>query len=155
MALHEFLDRRTTDGADLHAPDARGRMNTKKDPMAKITIYHNPACATSGKALALIRASGSEPEVVEYLKAPPTREKLRQLLAKMGIGVRDILRRNGTPYEELGLDDPSLTEAQLLDAIVAHPILMNRPIVETATAARLCRPSELVHDLLANSRDDR
>jgi arsenate reductase len=116
--------------------------------MAKITIYHNPQCGTSRNTLAMIRDSGVEPEVVEYLKDPPTRERLVQLLAKMGIGVRDILRRKGTPYDELGLDDPALSDDQLLDAIAAHPILMNRPIVETPLGTKLCRPSEMVLDIL-------
>lgn len=116
--------------------------------MSRITIYHNPQCGTSRNTLALIRNSGAEPEVIEYLKTPPTREKLVQLLSAMGIGVRDLLRRKGTPYDELGLDNPALTDDQLLDAIVAHPILMNRPIVETPLGTRLCRPSESVLDIL-------
>jgi arsenate reductase len=116
--------------------------------MSGITIYHNPACGTSRNVLALIRNSGAEPEVVEYLKTPPDREKLKELLARMGIGVRDLLRRKGTPYDELGLDDAALTDGQLLDAIVAHPILMNRPVVVTPLGARLCRPSEAVLDIL-------
>ncbi|HET7728704.1 MAG TPA: arsenate reductase (glutaredoxin) [Usitatibacter sp.] len=116
--------------------------------MPRITIYHNPACGTSRNVLALIRNSGEEPEVVEYLKDPPSRERLRELLARMGIGVRELLRRKGTPYDELGLDDPSLTDEQLIDAIVAHPILMNRPVVVTPLGARLCRPSEAVLDIL-------
>ncbi|MGZ5042210.1 MAG: arsenate reductase (glutaredoxin) [Usitatibacter sp.] len=116
--------------------------------MAKITIYHNPQCGTSRNALALIRNSGAEPEVIEYLKEPPSRERLVQLIGKMGIGVRDLLRRKGTPYDELGLDDPALTDDQLLDAMVAHPILMNRPIVETPLGTKLCRPAEAVLDIL-------
>ena len=116
----------------------------------KITIYHNPQCGTSRNALALIRNSGDEPEVVEYLKHPPGREKLRELVRKMGVPVRDVLRRKGTPYDELGLDDPALTDDQLVDAMVAHPILMNRPIVETPLGTRLCRPSEAVLDILPN-----
>ena len=116
--------------------------------MSRITIYHNPQCGTSRNTLALIRNSGAEPEVIEYLKNPPSREKLVQLLAAMGIGVRDLLRRKGTPYDELGLDNPALSDDQLLDAIVAHPILMNRPIVETPLGTKLCRPSEKVLDIL-------
>ena len=116
--------------------------------MAKITIYHNPQCGTSRNTLELIRKSGEEPEVIEYLKELPSRERLVQLIDKMGISVRDLLRRKGTPYDKLGLDNPALTDEQLLDAIVAHPILMNRPIVETPLGAKLCRPSEAVVDLL-------
>jgi arsenate reductase len=116
--------------------------------MAKITIYHNPQCGTSRNTLELIRNSGAEPEVIEYLENPPTREKLKALIHAMGISVRDALRRKGTPYDELGLDDPKLTDDQLLDAMVAHPILMNRPIVETERGTKLCRPSEAVLDLL-------
>ena len=97
--------------------------------MPKITIYHNPQCGTSRNTLALIRNSGAEPEVIEYLKHPPSRERLVQLLEAMGIGARDLLRRKGTPYDELGLDNPSLTEEQLIDAMLQHPILINRPIV--------------------------
>src|SRR4051812_28592497 len=112
--------------------------------MAKITIYHNPECGTSRNTLALIRNSGVEPEVIEYLKDPPSRERLVQLIDKMGISARDLLRRKGTPYDELGLDNPALTDDQLLDAMLAHPILINRPIVETPLGAKLCRPSEAV-----------
>lgn len=114
----------------------------------KVTIYHNPQCGTSRNTLGLIRNSGVEPEVIEYLKNPPTREKLKSLAARMGLGVRDLLRRKGTPYDELGLDDPALTDEQLLDAMLEHPILINRPIVETELGARLCRPSEAVLDIL-------
>lgn len=116
--------------------------------MSKVTIYHNPQCGTSRNTLALIRNSGVEPEVVEYLKTPPSREKLAELIRKMGVGVRDVLRRKGTPYEELKLDDPTLTDDQLLDAMMEHPILINRPIVETELGTRLCRPSETVLDIL-------
>ena len=116
--------------------------------MPKITIYHNPQCGTSRNTLALIRNSGVEPEVIEYLVAPPSRETLVQLLADMGIPVRELLRRKGTPYDELKLDDPALSDAQLLDAMLAHPILMNRPIVVTPLGTRLCRPSEAVLDIL-------
>jgi arsenate reductase (glutaredoxin) len=116
--------------------------------MPSITIYHNPQCGTSRNVLALIRNTGVEPEVIEYLKTPPSRDKLMELVAQMGIGVRELLRQKGTPYDELGLGDESLTDDALFDAIVAHPILMNRPMVVTALGTRLCRPSELVLDIL-------
>jgi arsenate reductase len=118
--------------------------------MHSVTIYHNPACGTSRNTLAMIRASGIEPEVIEYLKSPPGRERLLELIAAMGIGVRGILREKGTPYFELGLDDLSLSEDALLDAMVQHPILMNRPVVVTAKGVKLCRPSEEVLSLLDN-----
>src|SRR5438270_5663233 len=113
-----------------------------------VTIYHNPACGTSRNVLGLIRDAGIEPEVIEYLKTPPTREKLKELIAGMGVPVRDILREKGTPYHELGLDNPALTDEELLNAMMAHPILINRPIVLTPRGVRLCRPSEMVLDLL-------
>ena len=114
-----------------------------------ITIYHNPACGTSRNTLGLIRNSGEEPEVVEYLKTPLSREELTSLLIqRMGISARELLRRKGTPYDELGLDDPALSEDQLIDAMMAHPILINRPIVVTPLGVKLCRPSEAVLDLL-------
>ena len=116
--------------------------------MAEITIYHNPACGTSRNTLALIRNSGTEPRVIEYLKNPPTRERLCELLARMGIGPRALLRQKGTPYDELGLGGGEWTDDQLIDAMMAHPILINRPIVETPLGTRLCRPSETVLDLL-------
>jgi arsenate reductase len=116
--------------------------------MAKITIYHNPKCGTSRNTLALIRNSGAEPEVIEYLQDPPSRGRLLELVQQMGVRLRDILRRKGTPYEELGLDDPALTDERLLDAIAVHPILIERPIVVTPLGTRLCRPSELVLDIL-------
>jgi arsenate reductase len=118
--------------------------------MHSVTIYHNPACGTSRNTLAMIRASGIEPEVIEYLKSPPGRERLLELIAAMGVGVRGILREKGTPYFELGLDDLSLSEDALLDAMVQHPILMNRPVVVTAKGVKLCRPSEEVLSLLDN-----
>ncbi|MEF2073037.1 arsenate reductase (glutaredoxin) [Consotaella aegiceratis] len=113
-----------------------------------VTIYHNPACGTSRNVLAMIRQSGEEPEVIEYLKTPPSRERLVDLLDLMTIAPRDLLRRKGTPYDELGLDDPSLSDDQLIDAMIAHPILINRPIVVTDKGAKLCRPSEQVLALL-------
>jgi arsenate reductase len=116
--------------------------------MADITIYHNPACGTSRNTLALIRNSGVEPNVIEYLKTPPTREQLSALLGQMGISPRELLRRKGTPYDELGLDSDTWTDAQLIDAMVQHPILMNRPVVVTPLGTRLCRPSETVLDIL-------
>ncbi|MCW5644994.1 MAG: arsenate reductase (glutaredoxin) [Rhodoferax sp.] len=116
--------------------------------MAEITIYHNPACGTSRNTLALIRNSGAEPQIIEYLKNPPTRERLCALLAQMGIGPRELLRQKGTPYDELGLGSGDWTDEQLIDAMMEHPILINRPIVETPLGTRLCRPSETVLDLL-------
>ena len=114
-----------------------------------VTIFHNPACGTSRNTLALMREHGIEPEVVEYLKTPPTQAKLRSLVKAMGVSVRDILRQRGTPYDELGLGDPKWTDDQLLDFIAQHPILMNRPIVSTPLGTRLCRPaSEAVLEIL-------
>jgi arsenate reductase len=115
-----------------------------------ITIYHNPVCGTSRNTLAMIRQSGEEPIVIEYLKSPPSRARLAELIKAMGIPVRALLREKGTPYAELGLADPKWTDEQLLDFMVAHPILINRPIVETPKGARLCRPSEKVLDILPN-----
>lgn len=113
-----------------------------------VTIYHNPKCGTSRNTLALLREMDIEPTVVEYLKTPPGREKLVELLGKMGIAPRDLLRQRGTPYDELGLDDPKWSDDQLIDFMVEHPILMQRPVVETDAKARLCRPPESVRDLL-------
>lgn len=113
-----------------------------------VVIYHNPECGTSRNTLGMIRSAGIEPHVVEYLKTAPSRTMLRQLVERMGLSVRDILREKGTPFAELGLHDPSLTDDQLFDAIEAHPILINRPIVVTSKGVRLCRPSEAVLDLL-------
>jgi arsenate reductase (glutaredoxin) len=113
-----------------------------------ITIYHNPDCGTSRNALAMIRNCGVEPRIVEYLKTPPTRETLTALIAQMGISARALLREKGTPYREMGLDDPGLTDERLVDAMMAHPILINRPIVVTPLGTRLCRPSERVLDIL-------
>ena len=111
-------------------------------------IYHNPDCGTSRNTLAMIEVSGETPEIIEYLKTPPSRERLLELLAMMRISPRALLRQKGTPYADLGLDDPSLSDDQLIDAMVAHPVLINRPIVVTSQGARLCRPSELVLELL-------
>ncbi|MDY8109556.1 arsenate reductase (glutaredoxin) [Fulvimarina sp. 2208YS6-2-32] len=113
-----------------------------------ITIYHNPACGTSRNTLEMIRQSGEEPRVVEYLKTPPSRETLLGLIDAMGIAPRDLLREKGTPYAELGLDDPALSDEALVEAMMAHPILINRPIVVTDRGAALCRPSEKVLALL-------
>ncbi len=116
--------------------------------MSTATIYHNPKCGTSRNALAMIRASGTEPVIIEYLQTPPTRAELMSLLSRMKMGVRNILRQKGTPYDELDLGNPKWTDAQLLDFIEQHPSLINRPIVVTRMGVRLCRPSELVLDIL-------
>lgn len=113
-----------------------------------VIIYHNPDCGTSRNTLAMIRNAGVEPHVIEYLKTPPSRGLLRQLIARMGISARALLREKGTPYAELGLADPALTDDQLLDAMMAHPILINRPVVVCPKGVKLCRPSEEVLDLL-------
>ncbi|MBS7544715.1 arsenate reductase (glutaredoxin) [Ancylobacter oerskovii] len=113
-----------------------------------VVIYHNPDCGTSRNTLAMIRNAGIEPHVIEYLKTPPSRALLAQLITRMGVPVRAILREKGTPYAELGLDDPRLDDEQLLDAMMAHPILINRPIVVSPRGVKLCRPSEEVLDLL-------
>lgn len=119
--------------------------------MSNVTIYHNPACGTSRNTLAMIRASGVEPEVIEYLKTPPTRQRLVALISAMGVTARDILREKGTPYLELGLDDLSLPEDALIDAMIQHPVLINRPIAVTNKGVKLCRPSEIVLSILENS----
>jgi arsenate reductase len=116
----------------------------------RITIYHNPACGTSRNALAMIQASGVEPDVIEYIKNPPTRERLFELISAMNITPRDLLREKGTPYNELGLDDLTLSDNALIDAMLQQPILINRPIVVTAKGVKLCRPSELVLEILEN-----
>ncbi|EAU41847.1 arsenate reductase [Fulvimarina pelagi HTCC2506] len=113
-----------------------------------VTIYHNPKCGTSRNVLAMIREAGEEPEVIEYLKTPPSRERLVELIGEMNMTPRALLRRKGTPYDELGLDDESLTDDQLIDAMMAHPILINRPIVVSERGTKLCRPSETVLELL-------
>jgi arsenate reductase len=115
-----------------------------------ITIYHNPACGTSRNTLAMIRKSGEEPIVIEYLKDPPTRAQLVELITAIGIPARELLRHKGTPYDELGLADPKWTDDELIDFMLKHPILINRPIVVTPKGARLCRPSEVVLDILPN-----
>jgi arsenate reductase len=115
-----------------------------------ITIYHNPDCGTSRNTLAMIRQSGEEPEVIEYLKTTPSRERLVELIAAMGISPRELLRVKGTPYHELGLDDPKWTDDELIDLMLKYPILINRPIVVTPLGVRLARPSEMVLDILPN-----
>mgnify|MGYP001168747737 CR=1 FL=1 len=115
-----------------------------------IVIYHNPACGTSRNALAMIRQSGEEPEVIEYLKTPPARARLADLIRQMGISPRAVLRQQGTPYAELDLGNPKWTDDELIDFMMAHPILINRPIVVTPKGTRLCRPSETVLDILPN-----
>jgi arsenate reductase (glutaredoxin) len=124
----------------FHISDMRDSMT--------VTIYHNPACGTSRNALALIRAAGIEPTIVEYLKSPPARDTMRALALATGQPLRALIREKGTPYADLGLSDPDLSDDQLLDAIEAHPILLNRPIVVTPKGAGLCRPSEAVLELL-------
>ncbi len=115
-----------------------------------IVIYHNPACGTSRNTLAMIRQSGEQPEIIEYLKTPPTRERLKELITAMAIPVRALLREKGTPYHELGLADPKWSDEELIDFMIAHPILINRPIVVTPKGVKLCRPSQLVLDILPN-----
>ncbi|WP_299358764.1 arsenate reductase (glutaredoxin) [uncultured Paracoccus sp.] len=114
------------------------------------TIYHNPNCGTSRNVLALLRQAGEAPRVIEYLKTPPTRDEIRRLAADAGLPLREAMRQKGTPYAELGLDDPSLSDEQLLDAIEAHPILLNRPFVVTDKGTRLCRPSDVVLQIMDN-----
>ncbi len=116
--------------------------------MSNITIYHNPACGTSRNTLEMIRNSGNEPTIVYYLDTPPTRDELIKLISDMGIGVRELLRKNVEPYEQLGLGEEKFTDAQLIDFMLQHPILINRPIVVTPLGTRLCRPSEVVLDIL-------
>lgn len=115
-----------------------------------VTIWHNPACGTSRNTLAIIRAAGEEPEIVEYLKTPPDLATLSATIARLGVPVRALLRRKGTPYDDLGLDDPSIGDDRILDLMLAHPILIERPVVLTPRGARICRPSERVFDLLDN-----
>lgn len=118
--------------------------------MTHVVIYHNPDCGTSRNTLAMIRQSGVEPQIIEYLKTPPSRERLKELIAAMGISVRALLREKGTPFHELGLDDPKWSDEQLIDFMLAQPILINRPIVVTEKGVRLCRPSEVVLEILPN-----
>jgi len=120
-----------------------------------VTIYHNPSCGTSRNVLAMIRESGEEPVVIEYLKDPPARARLKELITAMGIPVRALLREKGTPYAELGLGNPKWSDDQLLDFMLAHPVLINRPIVVTPKGVKLCRPSETVLNILPNSNIDR
>jgi arsenate reductase len=117
-----------------------------------VTIYHNPACGTSRNVLGLIRNTGQEPRIIEYLKTPPSRDELASLIGRMGIPVRELLRRKGTPYGELNLDNAALTDGELIDAMLAHPILINRPIVVTSLGVALCRPSEAVLDILPDKQ---
>lgn len=119
-----------------------------------VIIYHNPDCGTSRNTLAMIRNAGIEPHVIEYLKTPPSREMLTLFIARMGMAVRSLLREKGTPYAELGLGDPALSDEQLLDAMMAHPILINRPVVVSPKGVKLCRPSEGVLDLLPPQRGE-
>jgi arsenate reductase len=115
-----------------------------------VTIYHNPACGTSRNTLAMIRNAGIEPQVIEYLNNPPTRDGLEAMIRQAGLSVREAIRQKGTPFDELGLADPALTDGRLLDAMMAHPILIDRPFVVTKLGVRLCRPSELVLDILTS-----
>ncbi len=126
----------------------KDNMDTTAAITDAIVIYHNPACGTSRNTLALIRNAGLEPQVIAYLEQPPTRARLVELIAQAGLSVRQAIREKGTPYFELGLDDPAMTDDQLLDAMLAHPVLINRPFVVTPLGVRLCRPSELVLDIL-------
>ena len=119
-----------------------------------VTIYHNPECGTSRNTLAMIRNAGIEPTVIEYLSSPPDRQTLQQMIRDAGLTVRQAIREKGTPYAELGLSDPSLTDDQLLDAMLAHPILINRPFVVTELGISLCRPSELVLDIMPAPQQD-
>lgn len=122
--------------------------------MSNITIYHNPACGTSRNTLEMIRNSGNEPTIIYYLDTPPTRDELIKLISDMGISVRALLRKNVEPYEKLGLDDDKFSDVQLLDFMLQHPILINRPVVVTPLGTRLCRPSEAVLDILPESQQD-
>jgi len=133
------------------APRSKGLAMTEGRAM-DVIIYHNPDCETSRNTLAMIRNAGVEPHIIEYLKCPPTRAPLTRLVSRAGLTVRQILREKGTPFQDLGLDDPSLSDEALLEAIGAHPILMNRPLVVTPKGVRLCRPSEQALDLLPPPR---
>jgi arsenate reductase len=138
---HDVLYQTVSVGSDVGKPF-----------MTEVTIYHNPACGTSRNTLALIRNAGIEPRIIEYLKTPPSREQLVALIAKAGLRVREAMRIKGTPYHELGLDDPTLTDDQLIDAMLAHPILINRPFVVTPSGVRLSRPSETVLEILPQAQ---
>jgi len=129
-------------------PELRHPITNQVTPMSTVTIYHNPDCGTSRNVLALIRNSGEEPTVIEYLKTPPDRATLMVLIAAMGVSARAVLREKGTPYAELGLGDPQWGDDRLIDFMLQHPILINRPIVVTPLGTRLCRPSEAVLDIL-------
>lgn len=120
--------------------------------MSNITIYHNPACGTSRNTLEMIRNSGNEPTIIYYLDTPPTREELNRLISEMGISVRALLRKNVEPYEQLGLDEDKFSDAQLIDFMLQHPILINRPVVVSPLGTRLCRPSEIVLDILPDGQ---
>mgnify|MGYP000214746113 FL=1 len=120
--------------------------------MSNITIYHNPACVTSRNTLEMIRNSGNEPTIIYYLDTPPTRDELIKLISDMGIGVRALLRKNVEPYEQLGLDEDKFSDEQLIDFMLQHPILINRPVVVTPLGTRLCRPSEIVLDILPEAQ---
>lgn len=120
--------------------------------MSNITIYHNPACGTSRNTLEMIRNSGNEPTIIYYLDTPPTRDELIKLISDMGIGVRALLRKNVEPYEQLGLDEDKFSDEQLIDFMLQHPILINRPVVVTPLGTRLCRPSEMVLDILPEAQ---
>ncbi len=113
-----------------------------------VVIWHNPKCTTSGRVLEMIRAAGTEPRVVEYVKTPPTAAEIKTVLKEAGLSARELLRRRGTPYDELGLDDPDKTDAELIAAMTAHPILIERPVVRTRKGTRLCRPAERVKEIL-------
>ena len=126
-------------------------MEGRRADRMSITIYHNPACGTSRNTLATIRQSGEEPEVIEYLKTPPSRERLKELIAAMGVPARALSREKETLYRDLDLSNPKWSDDELIDFMIAHPILMNRPIVATPNGVRLCRPSELVLEILANA----
>jgi arsenate reductase len=119
-----------------------------------VTIYHNPQCGTSRKVLAVIRDHGVEPDIIEYLMAPPSRKRLAELIKTMGVPVRAVLRRKGTPYDALGLDDPKWTDSQLIDIMLEHPILIERPIVATPKGVRLCRPAEVVLEILPGEKGE-
>lgn len=118
-----------------------------------VTIYHNPDCGTSRNTLAMIRNAGIEPTIIEYLKTPPTRETLEDLIRQSGLSVREVVRKKGTPYTALGLDDPMLSDEQLIDAMLEHPILINRPFVVTPLGVRLCRPSEVIFDIVPEAQN--